>query len=54
MCCVGGMVEETMREATGHEFEPRHTRIYPDIFFLRNSTFSTGRRIYLDIFFSKK
>ena len=34
MCCVGGMVEETTREATDHEFEPWHTHI----FFLRDST----------------
>ena len=27
MWCVGGMVEETTREATGHEFESQHTHI---------------------------
>ena len=43
MDCVDGMVKETTREATGHKFEPRCTRIYPDVFFLKDGTFSTGR-----------
>ena len=33
MCCVDGMAEETTREATGYEFEPHNTLIYPDTFF---------------------
>ena len=34
MCCVGGMVEQTVREATGHEFEPSvHTFIIQAYFF---------------------
>jgi hypothetical protein len=33
MCCVGGMVEDTTRDATYHEFEPQHTYIYPHYFF---------------------
>ena len=28
MCCVGGMVEETTRETTDHEFELQYTQIY--------------------------
>ena len=28
MCCVGGMVEETTREATDHKFEPQYMQIY--------------------------
>ena len=28
MCCVGGMIEETTREATDHEFEPQYMQIY--------------------------
>ena len=42
MCCVGGMVGETIREATGHEFEPRPKHIYLHIFLLSDGAFSTG------------
>ena len=54
ICCVGGMVEETMHEATDHEFEPRFMRISPDGTFstyrvlrlvLKDGPFSTGQPV---------
>ena len=40
MCYVGGMVEDTTRETTVHEFEPQHMRIYLDLFFSKGPTIS--------------
>ena len=43
MCCVGGMVEETMREAADHGFESNErTRIYFGAFFLGGGAFNIG------------
>ena len=45
MCYVGGMVEETTRETTDHEFELWCSRIYLDVFFLKDGPFSTGQPV---------
>jgi len=39
MCYVGGMVENTTRETTVHEFEPQHMRIYLDLFFFKGTNY---------------
>ena len=38
MDCVDGMVKKTTPETTGHKFQFQRTRIYPNIFFLKNGT----------------
>jgi len=35
MCYVGGMVEDTTREAIGHRFKPYGVHIYSDAFFFQ-------------------
>ena len=45
---MGGMVEETMREAADHGFESNErTRIYSGVFFLGGGAFSTGQPVWL-------